>query len=160
MNNDYHTRNLVGYAQLVILLAQKHGGNGWRSYDKLFRQQKAAGSPHPWAELSPSLMASTVLGSVMSTPPGRSCRHCSGANHDSASCALLSIQSPARAAYRVKPYTKPSSDELCLRFNRGSCPLSSTQCRYTHACAQCSLSHPAVDCKKAREKSATPTSRS
>ena len=54
-------RDLAAYAQIVIHLARKHGGKGWLAYDKLFRQQMAAGAESSWAELNSSLMAATVL---------------------------------------------------------------------------------------------------
>ena len=58
------TQELAVYGQITIHLARKHGGKGWLSYDHLSRQQVAAGSLIPWAELNPSLMAATVLGSM------------------------------------------------------------------------------------------------
>uniref|UniRef100_A0A1X7VXP8 Uncharacterized protein n=1 Tax=Amphimedon queenslandica TaxID=400682 RepID=A0A1X7VXP8_AMPQE len=38
---------LAAYGQIVMNLTQRHGGRGWLSYDRLFRQQAAAGSDAP-----------------------------------------------------------------------------------------------------------------
>lgn len=59
--SDMRARELAIYGQVIVHLAQKHGGNGWQVYDCLFCQQFTAGANHPWAELYPSLMAATVL---------------------------------------------------------------------------------------------------
>ena len=45
--NDRKAKELTAYSQIVIQLAQRHGGRGWLSYDRLFRQQAAAGSDAP-----------------------------------------------------------------------------------------------------------------
>ena len=75
-SDDIYIQQLSAYGQIVIHLAQKHGGSGWLAYDRLFRQQKAAGSTVPWSDLNSSLMAATVLG-LSPSRPGRSCLLCS-----------------------------------------------------------------------------------
>lgn len=76
------TRDLLAYGLIVLHLARKHEGRGWITYDQLFRQQAAAGSPMIWTELNSSLMAATVLGyGGDSNPPGRSCSLCLASDH-------------------------------------------------------------------------------
>ena len=55
-------RDLLAYGQIVVELARKHPGLGWRTYDNFFRQQVNAGAECKWNELNSSLMAATVLG--------------------------------------------------------------------------------------------------
>ena len=38
-------RDLAAYSQIVLHLGGEHGGKGWMAYDKLSRQQQAAGRP-------------------------------------------------------------------------------------------------------------------
>ena len=64
-------------------------GRGWQAYDRLFRQQNAAGANHPWAKLCPSLMAATVMAPCHSGK-GQSCLLCNGSDHDQYACALVS----------------------------------------------------------------------
>lgn len=68
-------RDLAAYSMLIIHMARKHGGRGWVAYDSLFRQQKAAWASCSWAELNPSLMAATVLGSS-GVESGKACSIC------------------------------------------------------------------------------------
>ena len=35
---DQQTRDMLTYARLLIREARKHGGDGWRAYDAVFRQ--------------------------------------------------------------------------------------------------------------------------
>ena len=50
---DRRAQHLAAYAQLIIHLSQRHGGRGWLAYDRLFRQQAAAGSSHPGTSSPP-----------------------------------------------------------------------------------------------------------
>ena len=94
---DRRAQHLAAYAQLIIHLSQRHGGRGWLAYDRLFRQQAAAGSPHPWNQLAPSLIASTVMSS--GHPKFTPCELCNGADHSTTQCALF----PASAASKTLP---------------------------------------------------------
>ena len=50
------TRQLMAYGQIVLMLATKYGGLGWRLYDAHFRQLVSAGQHLPWAKINPSMM--------------------------------------------------------------------------------------------------------
>ena len=168
------TRELAAYGQIIIHLARKHGGKGWLSYDRLFRQQVAAGSPIPWAELNPSLMAATVLGSMGPGEPGRVCNLCLASDHISTECALSSLEpvkpqqlvrhsGSSRVTYtwdfsRPRPYPSPrvqsatsAEDNICRRFNRGVCTIY--PCKFDHLCNVCFRNgHCALDCRMEREQ--------
>ncbi len=165
------TRELAAYGQIIVHLARKHGGKGWLSYDRLFRQQKSAGSEMLWAELNPSLMAATVLGN--GGEQGRVCSLCMASDHSASECALALAehnakpQTPIRPtaatskSYRPQrnhpyPYnynsntgTRPPAygdrDEPCRRFNRGFCNIF--PCKFEHCCNACNRGpHPAIEC--------------
>ena len=85
------TRKLTAYGSIVLQLASKHpGGGSWRSYDRQFRQQKAAGATLPWAELNPTLMAATVLG--QGSGVSWLCSLCLGCDHMKEECALSALE--------------------------------------------------------------------
>ena len=157
--SDPIARQLSAYGQLVIHLSQKHGGQGWLAYDRLFRQQKAAGSSLQWNELNTPLMASTVWAQSDVT---YSCSLCAGSDHSQTSCALAVLSHPSYSAphsrqpaftpskpdSRFEPYRKP----ICRRFNRGNCTLVS--CNFRHICSVCLQKHPAIECQLRKPKEA------
>ena len=40
-SSEESTRDMLAYGQLIIRGAQRHGGQGWLDYDRIFRQQAA-----------------------------------------------------------------------------------------------------------------------
>ena len=155
------TRDLLAYGQLILQLARQHGGGGWIAYDSQFRQQAAAGASAPWSELNLSLMAATVF-AAGGEAPARACQLCFATDHTARDCALASLEggrttqrppSGAQASPRPRPYR--ARDEICRRFNRGTC--SASACRFEHICSACQKpGHGSVDCKKGSSKG-TPT---
>ena len=152
------TRELAAYGMIVLQLASKHQGAGWRSYDRQFRQHQAAGAGLSWADLNPSLMAATVLGDS-SGGLGRPCSLCLSADHSKDDCALASLEATSRggetfANHRVRhfrqprrpsPYGSANSGGVCYRFNRGTCLAAN--CRFEHFCSNCQKTgHPAIRC--------------
>ena len=102
------TRRLAAYGMIIMQLVRKHGGNGWRLYDKQFRLQQAAGAGLSWVEINPSLLAATVLGQ----PSDRGCRPCLlclAPDHTREDCALVSLEyqrpSPFLPALRPPSYS-------------------------------------------------------
>lgn len=155
---DMATRDQLAYARLLIQEAQRHGGQGWRDYDRAFRQQAAADPLLRWNTLNPSLQASTMLG-CRPSGQGNFCTLCRGVDHAQAQCALTCLQPSATVATTV-PRTaglgrrRPeSSGRTCISWNRGTCLFQGT-CTYKHVCASCQSSqHPARDCAKTPEVS-------
>ena len=155
---DPRTRELLAYGHIIMQLARSHGGVGWVVYDRRFRQQVAAGTPLSWAEINPSILAATVLGSAPASS-GRNCPLCMSWDQGRADCALASLAPQStdgrRAPIRQRPYSLPR--EYCRRFNAGSCPNTSDSCQFLHACSTCAKAgHPASDCKEAKGKSKNP----
>ncbi|XP_019858996.1 PREDICTED: uncharacterized protein LOC109587203 [Amphimedon queenslandica] len=140
------TRDLMAYGQIILMLARKHGGLGWRAYDAHFRQLQGAGHNLPWTELNPSMLAANVLQAA-----GLFCSICQSHDHRKEDCALAPPTTPADR--RPRPY-RPS-DEVCRRFNR-TAGCSSSNCRFTHKCWSCGLAdHGASACKGKPESSRT-----
>lgn len=77
------TRDLMAYGQIILMLARKHGGLGWRAYDTHFRQLRGAGHSLPWTELNPSMLAANVLQAA-----GQFCSLCQSHDNRREDCAL------------------------------------------------------------------------
>ena len=54
-------RELMAYWQIILMLAWKHGGKGWKAYNTHFNQLASAGHYLFWTELNPSMKAADVL---------------------------------------------------------------------------------------------------
>ena len=137
---------MAAYAQLIIHLSQRHGGRGWLAYNRLFRQQAAAGCSHPWNQLAPSLLATTIM---TPGPAKRSCELCNGADHTTTHCALFNASSMSKSLPTGTPDT-PSKRmkvyEPCRCFNRGNCHNAMT-CKFVHNCLTCGdFGHTALAC--------------
>ena len=83
---DPHVRDWLAYARLVVREAQRHGGNGFLDYDRVFRQQAALDQTIQWNCLHPGIQAATLVG----RPSGVStfCTFCREPDHASDRCAL------------------------------------------------------------------------
>ena len=146
------TKQLVAYAQIVIQMAWKHGGLGWRSYDTRFRQQLAAGIPLEWTKVDPSILATSVIQSLESDSI---CRLCWESDHKMADCALASLDH--KGSNRATPSSRPSahphpyrpSGEVCRKFNKGQC--SNPACRHDRSASD----HAALDCPKSNPQASS-----
>ena len=148
LTSDPKTRDHLAYARLIIREAQRHGGQGWMDYDRLFRQQAALDTSIRWNTLIPGLQASTILGRRDSQTPSF-CTLCRGVDHTRAQCALAYLfPQTTRGAYQSRPANRrsgASSDSICTSWNRGACAFPSS-CVYKHICATCQQPHRAKDC--------------
>ena len=52
---------VMAYGKMIIKEAGRHGGEGWKVYDTLFRQMLAADKTIPWSKLNFTLYATTFL---------------------------------------------------------------------------------------------------
>jgi hypothetical protein len=95
--------DLTAYAQNILLLAKRHGDTEWLC---LFHQQKAASAGGTWADLNPSLLASTVMSQP--SPQGKLCKLRSGVDHTNQNCVIYPIMVPA----------PPSSSSLSVGINQ------------------------------------------
>ena len=144
---DPTTRDQLAYARLIIREALRHGGQGWRDYDRAFRQQRAAdhtppmeypppGGNYPWARMG--------AGSTF-------CTLCRGVDHIRSQCALLYLQPPPSGTAPPAPVAGAKRN-ICMSWNKGACIFPSS-CSYRHICATCQLQHKAKDCPRTPESS-------
>ena len=150
----------LAYMALVVREARRNGGDGWRSYDAIFRQNAAVSPDVDWSQLDSALYTSTFL--AQRTQAGLFCHHCFGADHVTRDCALQPFAatadpSPLRSPPK-KYFKQPSSFKarafgqegipICLSWNKGAC-IKGSACRYRHSCAVCPGNHPACQCPEA-----------
>ena len=148
----------LAYMALVIREARKNGGEGWRAYDQIFRQNAAMDPTADWARVDASLYAATFL--VQRTTAGLFCKICCDTDHEASDCALLPYSAAAsqdsstqvKSDLKASPKERPSrfgsfSIPICISWNRGSC-LKAPNCRYRHVCASCPGNHPAIECPR------------
>ena len=167
--NEAHpgrTRDLLAYMQNLVRDATRYGGEGWRTYDYVFRSQAASDPSRVWADPDTSLVLAYMArpGSA-SGPP--SCCHCFDVDHHSHSCALAPFNTPVSApvsqsvsspTLKQPTQPRPASQNVCISWNQGACALPGT-CRYRHVCASCphpfgrGEKHMAKDCQLTPEDS-------
>jgi hypothetical protein len=164
---DQETRDRLAYARLIIREAQRHGGQGWLDYDRVFRQQAAIDPTIRWNVIHPAIQASTLFGAPHpsggpqgpAVQAGTFCTLCRGVDHPAASCALayLQPQTPGNPTSSQVPPRPPrkramvASHSLCISWNRGRC-LYPGSCTFRHICSVCFQLHPAIDCPNKANK--------
>ena len=150
--------DMLGYMRLILRKARKYGGNGWLTYDMVFRRNHE-GTSEPWNYIDSSLHAAYIGGQGLH--PLTPCRHCNEVDHSSADCAIAPTMAPVKTSSphehnrpvpprimtRRPPFAPsfPGSKRLCISWNRGRC-LFPGACTYQHLCASCHANHPAKDC--------------
>ena len=148
-------RSRLAYLSLVISEARRIGGDGWATYDAIFRQNAAEDEAADWTRLDASLHAATFL--AQSSGSRSVCPHCSASDHLPKECALRPLSNAARTSspslsgtHARGPHESPRSRAFptiiptCIRWNKGDC--SSASCRYRHSCATCPGPHQACVC--------------
>ena len=88
-------KDMCAYMRLIVQEAQKYGGNGWLTYDSIFRRNHT-GPTARWDQLDPSLHIAHIIARADSRiiPP---CVYCNEADHRPEDCALATVQHPASA---------------------------------------------------------------
>ena len=141
------TRELMAYGQIILMLARKHGGMGWKTYDTHFRQLMGAGHTLPWTELNPTMMAADVLQSG-----GQVCALCQSHDHRKEECALA----PPSAGNDRRPRPYRVTKEVCRHFNRPA-GCSSSKCQFDHKCWSCGApDHGAPNCRIVKPEGSKP----
>ena len=152
------TQQLLAYQTVIVREARRCGGNGWQSYDAMFRQQAAFNDKTDWSTLNNTLYSVSFL--FHQNGKGCLCTYCLDADHVSSECALAP-EKPTQAAgsnsWQLKDqpkrgYRKGASghtgpgDQICYAWNDGHhCVLP--YCRFKHVCSRCQSSeHKATMC--------------
>ena len=131
---DPCTRDMLAYARLLIREAQRHPGNGWLDYDRVFRQQVAIDPTMAWNTLHPGIQSATLVGQAAGQAVNF-CTLCREVDHTAAQCALAYLQPPPdqglppqlaphpRAPARQRPETLgPCIPPMHLRYSNSPQP--------------------------------------
>ena len=168
-SSDPYTRDMLAYARLVIRKVQRHGGNAWLTYDKVFRQQAALDHSLQW---NTGIQAATLVGQPSGT--GMFCTLCREPDHTADHCALTYLQHPYSQPPRGQHlYGQPTAARgapmgqrpqvpqdrhpaaahgICIAWNKGACKFPGN-CTYRHMCATCHQRHKACDCPRTPDDS-------
>ena len=163
--------DLLAYMRLIVREAQRHGTDGWRQYDVMFRKYAASHPSVCWGQPLPSMYATFFPASSTASTP---CEHCLEGDHHSSQCALSPYPPPLfpsiglkswSPSSRTSPYPLPTtfvdfnSRPICRRWNQGSCKGDPT-CTYRHACSKCGRrTHKASECPDNISDTGTTSSR-
>ena len=109
--------DMLAYLRLIIREARKYGGNGWLTYDMVFRHNHERKSD-PWNYIDPSLHTAYIGGQGL--PPLTPCRYCNEVDHRSEDCAIAPTLTPTKTPTFREPDRSQS-------FRSTKCPPSSSQ---------------------------------
>ena len=168
---DPGTRKLLTYGRLVVREAQRHSGQGWLDYDKIFRQHAALDPGVLWQEINSSLHASTILSYRVG--PSQVYSICHEPDHMAEQCAMQVLQPqrwsppsqqlmPPRlhqsrlgppTAGPVRTRVRPETlERICVSWNKGRCTFPA--CNLRHICATCKRrGHRAKECEETSAES-------
>ena len=121
----------------VIKEAAKFGGEGWRTYDQVFRAQAAVKTEVDWTAFFPGGPKTRTV---------QICSLCHESDHQATSCALAPLShtskrpSPGKLLARQHSPASDGQQQLCISWNQGACMFPGS-CNYKHQCASCSEPH-------------------
>ena len=158
------TISRLAYMRNILREASRLGGQGWRTYDYVFRSQAAVDFAIDWSELNPALALSYLQQLPSSTHlPRPLCSLCQEPDHTSTTCALAPLASPSQHWPPIRKSQLPSpkplqsklpdGSQLCVSWNQGLCSAPGPVCRYKHICGSCGENHQARDCNLTPEGS-------
>ena len=160
--HPHRVKDTCAYMRLLIREALKYGGNGWITYDTVYRRNRT-GPGARWDQLDPSLHIAYVI--ARADTPVTPCTLCNETDHTTEDCALASSQPPTRGTprrslplsrpfsprftKRLAPYSPPTPRRvaICTSWNRGRCAFPGT-CNFKHTCTICSDNHQARYCPR------------
>ena len=139
--------DMLAYMRLIIREASKFGGNGWLTYDAVFRRNQE-GSSQLWNVIDPSLHVAYIAGQrdqVISP-----CPTCQEVDHPSSAYAVAPLLPRLRhtprdynmawdsehpvpfKGKRPAPYRLPLPPEtICISWNKENCRFPGA-CTYAH----------------------------
>ena len=125
---------MLAYMYLIVREASKFGGNGWLTYDSVFRRNQT-GFSSPWNSLDASLHQVYIANQPSKIVPP--CKHCHEVDHQEADCAVASVlpqsrcqlaEPGAQAGDRPPPPGKGKRPlslnrqrPICYSWNAGNC---------------------------------------
>ena len=148
---------VMAYGKMIIREAGRHGGEGWKVYDTLFRQMVAADKTTPRSKLNSTLYATTFLSMCDPHGQGAQCLIYMESDHREVDCALTSdhmkgssgsYQGNSTTPRQLFPakHTCSRTTQFCRAFNFASCS-GPQECIYWHTCLCCRKgSHRVSEC--------------
>ena len=144
-------RQLLAYQTLIVREARRCGGNGWQTYDSMFRQQVVGHPDADWSKLNSTLYAVTFLAE---SGGGKNCPLCMETDHKEDDCAL-SLAKPSSshrgssdgASKRERGDARKITRGACFLWNQGEC--THPYCRFRHVCVRCYGDHKVTHCRSA-----------
>ena len=124
--NDKDTRDHFSYTRIIMEEVQRHGGQSWLAYNKIFCQQAALDPLLPWNEFQPAILTSTLLSGSGSPVTGHGPSErgntfgsiCCEVDHTATTCALSYLQQSATStrieATSYKKQSAIASHSLCM----------------------------------------------
>ena len=117
-------RDMLAYMHLVVREAHKHGGQGWLTYDSVFRRNHQ-GVSTTWDIIDPSLHTAYIA--CQSNNPRVPCKYCSEADHLPENCALApAVPQTKQPQGQGRPV---SNLILAARRGRRASPTAPSQCQ-------------------------------
>ena len=140
----------------IVREAGRFAGDGWKTYDYIFRSQAVVDPTLDWSELNPLLMLA-FFSCNNPYKAAQPCTLCQEHDHPSKECALAPLAAPSLLQPINTPkaparHTSTANPQICISWNQGACMLPAS-CRYKHYCATCGDDHMARDCKLTPEES-------
>ena len=137
-------RELMAYGRFILREAIRHGGEGWRVYDTLFRHAVATDKEMAWDIVDGTIYSTTFLAMRETCVQ---CNLCMESDHKEQDCALSDRKSHDRplehsqsqgpgSAPKPLSQRKQKSSRICRAFNFSSC-AGLPECQYQHVCLRC-----------------------
>ena len=156
----------LAYMATIVREARRNGGDGWKAYDTIFRQNASGNASVDWSQLDPALHSTTFL--AQKSGFSTICSVCFDCDHSAKDCGLSSFAPnhsvSASFSNSVKARFNAAQNPICISWNKGAC-MKAPNCRYRHSCAICSANHPACSCPDVhqgsmfkRQRSSNPSS--
>ena len=112
-SHPHLVKSRLAYLALIVSKARRNGGNGWITYDAIFRQIATEDEAVDWTRLDTSLHAATFI--AQSSNARSVCIHCSSSDHLPRECALPPLSSTAGYATQSHSGSQPRSPHRTTR---------------------------------------------
>ena len=143
---------LWAYQATIIRAERNYEGKRWVTYERQYRRQVLAKEDLNWSVTDPRLYNEAFTGRACAIAR---CSFCLQDDHTATYCphnpnrpyfGWFADPSTWQALpqHNPPPSARPSSLEICRRFNEGRCKHQ--RCKYRHACSACQGPHAAIDC--------------
>ena len=161
MYEPHRLGELLAYADIIRGFAVAYHPAQWLGYDAQFRSEAARNLDKRWDSIQSQIWATHLV-----TP---FCAKCLQRGHTASDCVRrASGHQNQTASGRPSTFVRPATprvprgkfshttngQEVCLKFNSGTCH---GRCRFAHICHQCLGGHPATRCLSPNSRPEPPT---